>query len=634
MKTRIPIYLILLLVVTGFFPVPNLHSKNLKEEDKLILVGHGAFQDGFYEIAEKQFTQFVKEFPNHERVNDVSYLLGRTLLVQKKLKEAKMIFSKIVNSKKIFDQMDYALFWLAVLEVQLGEFNIAKTHLLNLIQRYPKFEWVDYSYYLLGHIDFASNQFQQAESHFKKVTQLSHKTELLIPSLFWLGLTYFKQKDLESAVSHFEKVLDGSKSLPNEYLKFTLFWLGKTYFKLGQWEEAKSRLKMFIEKFKENPLLPEAYWRIGYCEYRLGNMNEAIGLFQSFKTKYKDSPLLTYTYFFIGEILREKGEFASSIKEIHTLLNNPQGRDLWGMGMLQLYWNHTQLGEMGEANKVSQKLQKLTHAEDEKIFLQWLNSEMAFLEGNISDSIPYYFNILNTRYREKALFKIGKGYFFENKFRDAITNIDILSLEFPNSSYLDEALFIKGESYYRLGHFEQALAVYQSILMRQRNDIWTLFALTQMGNLYFSRNEMDKSEKAFKRVMEVYPNHALYFNAAVQLGNLYLKKKNIGDALHYYSIVLKGNVLDLLGQAHFGLGEIFYYQEKYEKAFYSFQTAIRYLKEKSPWFFLAQLEIGILQMKWGKEEEARKSWMFILDHSKDEEVKKAAKDLLNRLDSH
>ncbi len=391
---------------------------------------------------------------------------------------------------------------------------------------------------------------------------------------------------------------------------------------------------MFIERFKENPFLPEAYWRVGYCEYRLGNVNEAIAVFQSFKTQFKNSPLLIYPHFFIGEMLRERGEFTSSIKEIHALLNKPQGRDLWGIALLQLFWNHIQLGEMSEANKVSQRLQKLTYAEDDKIFLQWLNSEMAFLEGNISDAIPYYFNILNTRYREKALFKIGKGYFFENKFRDAVTNIDILSLEFPNSSHLDEALFIKGECHYRLGNWEQALEAYQSILHRNKNDLWNLFALTQLGNLYFTRNEMDQSERAFKRVMEVYPHHPLYFNAAVQLGNLYLKKKDIVDALHYYSIVLKGNILDLFGQAYFGLGEIFSYQQKYEKAFNSFQTAIRYLKEKSPWFFLAQLEIGILQMKWGKEEEAKKSWRFILDHSKDEEVKKAAKELLNRLDSH
>jgi len=39
----------------------------------------------------------------------------------------------------------------------------------------------------------------------------------------------------------------------------------------------------------------------------------------------------------------------------------------------------------------------------EKIFIQWLNAEMFYGEGEVSESLAYYFNILNTRFREKAL---------------------------------------------------------------------------------------------------------------------------------------------------------------------------------------------------------------------------------------
>jgi len=46
--------------------------------------------------------------------------------------------------------------------------------------------------------------------------------------------------------------------------------------------------------------------------------------------------------------------------------------------------------------------------------MQWLNAEMLYAGGEIEESLPYYFNILNTRFREKALFRIGKGYFWEN----------------------------------------------------------------------------------------------------------------------------------------------------------------------------------------------------------------------------
>jgi tetratricopeptide (TPR) repeat protein len=290
---------------------------------------------------------------------------------------------------------------------------------------------------------------------------------------------------------------------------------------------------------------------------------------------------------------------------------------------------------MEGANKALQRLQKLNHFDDEKTFVQWLNAELVFSEGKISDSLPYYFNILNTRFREKALYQIARGYFFENKFREAITNSDILLLEFPNSIYAEECLFIKGEGLNKLRDFDHALDTYDLIVKQNKNNPWQLFALTQMGNIYLSRNEKNKAENAFKKILDHFPNdHPLFYNAALQLGNLNFKKNNITQAIYYYSMVLKGNILELFGEAHFSLGEIFYQQGKYEKAYTNFETAIGYLKETSLWFFLSQLEIGNLQRKWGKYEEAKKAYTIILDHSKDEEMKKAAKTLLNHLGSH
>jgi tetratricopeptide (TPR) repeat protein len=152
--------------------------------------------------------------------------------------------------------------------------------------------------------------------------------------------------------------------------------------------------------------------------------------------------------------------------------------------------------------------------------------------------------------------------------------------------------------------------------------------------IYLSREENDKSEEVFKRIIYEFSNHPLSYHAALRLGNLYSKKKNMVEAISHYSTVLKGNIPELLGEASFGLGEIFYQQGKYEKALTSFETALQYMKENSIGFFLTQLEIGNIQKHWGKYEEAKKSYRIVLDHSKDEEMRKAAKELLDRMASH
>jgi TolA-binding protein len=634
MKKRIASYLCFMLLICGIFLAQGVHSKNFSQEEQLILVGIGAFNDGFYDIAEKQFSLFIRDYSNHAKVYDICYLLGKTLLLKGKLKEAKSVFLKIANENKNFEYLDLTLFWLAEIEIKLGNGEEAKKLLSSVIRRFPRFEWIDYSYYLLGLLDIGSNRLTQAETSFKKISLLSKNSELIGSSSFWLGILSFKQKNYEAAANYFRRVWEDPRSVPQEYLKYVLFWLGEAQFKLGRFNDAKLNYKTFCERFKNDSLVPEVSWRLGFCEYRLGNFRDSIDTFQGLKNQFKHLPLTLYTHYLLGEIFLILGDYPSSIKEMNSILTKSQGNILSGVSLLILFWDYIHLGEMQGANNALQRLQKLNHFDDEKTFIQWLNAELIFSQGKISDSLPYYFNILNTRFREKALSQIARGYFFENKFREAITNSDILFLEFPNSIYAEESLFIKGESLNKLGDFDHALDTYDLIIQQNKNNLWQLFALTQTGNIYLFRNEKNKAENSFTKIIDHFPNHPLFYNAALQLGNLHFKKNNITEAIHYYSMVLKGNILELFGEAHFSLGEIFYQQGKYEKAFTSFETAIGCLKETSLWFFLSQLEIGNLQRKWGKYEEAKKAYLIILDRSKDEEIKKAAKTLLNHLGSN
>ncbi len=70
--------------VWGILDVRDLRSKSYAPDEQLILVGVGALNDGFYDIAEKQFSQFTRDYPNHQKGYEVCYLLAKTLFHKKK----------------------------------------------------------------------------------------------------------------------------------------------------------------------------------------------------------------------------------------------------------------------------------------------------------------------------------------------------------------------------------------------------------------------------------------------------------------------------------------------------------------------------------------------------------------------
>ena len=624
---------LLLILTAGGFRVESAHGRSLSEDEQLVRVGTGAFSEGFYDIAEREFETFIKDYANHSKFYDVCYLFGKTLLYRGKLKEARAAFSKITTEPNKFEYTDYALFWLAVIEMRLGNLEEAKKQLLWIIKKFPKFVWTDYSHYFLGELELRSNRFTQAESCFRNASLFSKNRELIQSSFFWLGILSWKRRDFGAAADYFHTVWNHSQFLPREYRGYVLLWLAEAELRLGKFDEAKMSYKAFSERFENDPSILEVSWKMGLCEYRLGNADRAIDIFESFRGQSKDTQLILFTHYLRGEILLAKGDYGSSIRELNALLNKPQANGLRGGALLLLYWDYVHLGELDEeANRIFQRLQKLDHFEDEKMVVQYLNAEMTSLQGRIPDSLPYFFNIVNTSYRERVLFQIGRGYFFEQKFREAVTNLDILSLEYPNSKYREESIFIKGECLTQLGNVDQALGTYELLLKDTRSPLWQLLGLTQMGNIYLSRHENDKAEVAFKRILQSTEDHPLRFNAALQLGNLYSREENISGAVHCYSLVLKGNRLEFFGEVYFRLGELFHRQGKYDKALACYQAAIRHAKENSSWFFLSQLETGNLQRRREKYDEAKKSYLTVFGHCKDEEINRAAEELLNRLE--
>ena len=607
----------LLFILFLSYPTGDLFSKNLPEEEKLVRVGIGAFKDGFYDIAEKQFTALIKDFPQYGKIHSIYYLLGKTLWLKGRLNESKIYFFRIWTEDKQFEWMDSLLFELGTLEFKLGNPEEAKKYLLLLIKQFPKFEWNHVTYFLLGLIELEANRLSSSESFFKKVSSASKNTDLNPFANFWLGLLSYKKDDFETTISYLNPLKGNSKLISQDYLKYLLFWLGEAKFKMGKVEEAQADYHAFFDRFKGDPIASGIYWRLGLCEYRLGNLQASLPFFQSFKTQYKDSPLVFFAHYLLGETLRARGDYPSSIKELNWILSQSRGSQLWGISYLSLFWNYIYLGEKEEANRVFQKLQKLNLFDEEKTWMQWIIAEMTFLEGKITDALPYYFNILNSRFREKALFQIGRGYFFEKKFREAITNLDLLILEFPNSEHVPEGLLMKGDCLNQLGNVDQALEAFQTIIRASRKNVWELLALICSSGLHRSRNEIDRTQEDLKKVLETFPDHPLCLFAALQLGTLHFKKNNLWEASTYYSMILKGKVPELLGPVYFCFGEIFIHEGKDEKAMNSFQTAIEHLKADSPWFFLAQMEIGNLQRKFKKYEEAKSAYRIILDQSKD-----------------
>jgi tetratricopeptide (TPR) repeat protein len=622
--------LLFLFLVHGFSASAAL-ARNLSEDEQLIQVGVGAFQDRVYDIAARQFSIFVKDFPSHPKLSDVLYLLARSLLLQGKLKEANGVFSRIIHENRTIESMDYVLFWMAQTEMRQGYHEASRKWLLQLTKNYPKFEYIDYAYYHLGCLEAEGNRPDSAESHFERVLVLSKSPQLLRSSAFWLGLVSAKQGKYEKAIHYIEPLCENVKEPAFGNGRESLFWLAEAQWRRGRFQEALKSYQILYNQFRTDPLISQIYWRMGFCEYLLGNLKESADRLKSFQSLYKESPLLLYTHYLLGEIFLDLGDYVSSIQELNLILQAPQPHPLWPAGLLLLYWDHLQLNNKGDTLRAAQRLLKLQAAEDEKSFIQWLMAQNLFADGKVVDALPYYFGVLNSRFRERALLQIGKGYFLQSQFREALTNLELLVMEFPNLKPLGEALFLKGECLLGLGETGRAVETYDRILGYSNKDAWSLMALTQLAGHYLSLGQEAKAEEAFKQITDDPSPHPLFYHAAFQLGILSEKKKDLQTASRFFALVLKAGSAELLGPTYFRFGEVLIQQDRLDKAFASFNAALSYFSRDSAWFGITQLEIGNIQRRRGNYEEARRSYETAQTFARDEQIANAARESLKHL---
>ena len=343
--------------------------------------------------------------------------------------------------------------------------------------------------------------------------------------------------------------------------------------------------------------------------------------------------MLPEARFRLGEIYVHEKDHTKALEEFKGVVQDFPKSPTFGKSLLHMGWCYLNVGQFEEAAEISHKILKLPAHEREKSLSQLILGEVYFHENRYSEALPYYFNLINIpEYRENALFKMAQCYFYEGKFKEALTNIEILTLEYPDFKNMQELLFIRGEASSKLEDFDLAIHSYQQIIKANKTGKWTAHALFNLGKMYILRRDLEKVKEVFQRIIEDFPNSPLSPLAAFRLGTIYFNEGNVDKALDAYTLALSTDEKRVLAESYFRRGEIYFKQTDYSKAMENFKAIEGNFKAQTPWYELAQFEMGNLQRQLGKTAEAKATYKKVLKDSKDPELKGIIQKMLDELE--
>ncbi|MBW2058367.1 MAG: tetratricopeptide repeat protein [Deltaproteobacteria bacterium] len=611
-------------------PLGNLSYAETRSQQEMVKLAVGAYQDGLYPLVQSQIHTFFKEFPESPQRLDLLYLLGRTYFLQGNFSKARETFLAFIDDDRLTTaERNYGLFWLAESCVQLDRWDEAKAYYLRFITGKPEGPFLEKALFALGLIAFRNGALAEAEDYLSRGVRKYPGGRYRSQEQYYRGLIYSQWGNYNQAVRLLREAIFSSQELPAPLRRDALYSLAENRLKLGQFQLALPYLLDFYSTHSRDPRAPLALYKVGYCQLKTDRRKEALESFRMLVKKFQNSEPYPYALSEIGEIYLEQRNYKKAKQVFSQILKEFPESELAASALVNLGWCLLNLGDFDGMTRIAHRLLRLPTERREKTLPQLLLAEVHFHKGEYKEALPYFFNLLNVpAQRENALYKISRCYFYEGKYKDAITNFEILALEYPDTEHLEECLFLRGKAASLLGDTEKAIASFTAILDKKGNGSWRVGALYELAKIYYERKDVREAEKLFSTIVCTVPKTPTAVLASYYLGIISFKEKRYADALPYLEDALQSKNPAIRAECHYRMGEIYLQRRSYTLSRHHFQRIIDTLADQKGWLELAIFEMGRVHLALGDSEKATRAFQEVLNVSKDPDLRMASEQML------
>jgi len=362
--------------------------------------------------------------------------------------------------------------------------------------------------------------------------------ELVAEASAWYGEALAQQGNLTSAAQQYERVISNNAATPEVMLR-ARYGLGYARFNLRQYDKAQTSFRDFVNRSnRQDSRYAEVLARLGDCSYVQKSYNDA----QQFYTKsFEAGPHSEdYARMQAGIVLGILRRQEDGIRLLNQVVEDFPSSVFWDEALFQKAQLEFEISQYDRANidytrlmrehpesrftpfalvrraaaRFNMKDYKATaddyiralrtypgHPVCEDIILPL--QEALGLAGRSSefDGLLREFKERNPRAKglESVEFETAKGYYFSQKYAEAIPALNNFISSYPDNGSIPEARYYRAESYYRQKDFTAALRSYYEL----ENDL--LFAsanrvAARIAELEMKSGNLSRALPAYRRL--------------------------------------------------------------------------------------------------------------------------------------
>ncbi|MEM1157381.1 MAG: tetratricopeptide repeat protein [Verrucomicrobiota bacterium] len=382
-------------------------------------------------------------------------------------------------------------------------YDVAKIKLTNFLEKYPESDFKHEALWLLAQSHYFLGEKAAALDILNEVN-LAADDSLAPGFLYWRAQTLASSEKLESAIKSYRTFLNAYPE--HELVTKTRLGLSKALFRMGNEKEANSILNPLLSLKNSDPGKQAAM--LQQCRILVAKEKyaEALEVLVALNMAKPSGELLYESSFMEGEIYRLQGNHEDALLAYRRITSDAlaQPRSLvvsaWhtcGMILaLQDKWL--------EASKDFEKAFRLALNSEQIQESVQRYLEVQFKNQTLTTAALEVRNFVN-KHPDTAvsgLYAIGKYFFLEKKYDAAITELDHLLMNYPDSEWIWPAQLTMAEALIQKNQSEEAVVTLRDLAENSpRSDVKTR-ALTLIGEQYFAERKFTAAAKAFSQATE------------------------------------------------------------------------------------------------------------------------------------
>lgn len=559
--------------------------------------------------------QVVEDRPTPDVASKALYWMGESALHSGQDAEALRYFRRAADDYRDTETAPVALYTVGFTQVRQQQYDAAAEAFEQLAARYPDSPYSRNIGLALAEVYYELDDFHRTIAEInRRMPDLSEDARER--ATFLLAESYNQLRDSDNAIIYYRRFTESSPSSPyyrralyglawNYYFEDAHQWAAEhfarareghgddlaaraTYYEAvnqrlaAQPEETLSLLELFIDRWPQHELAPQAYFELAVGYYDQRRWRDAAETFSRVAEEYPESGLTGEALYYRGNTDIALGEFDDAMQNFEraieldaapaSLKEELRFQRAWlmyrnrdyaeaarafmslheqgpqaGRGAESLFWAAESYYQLDELNRATELFQQYLrqysggeHVEAAHYALGWTN----FRQRDYAEAATEFTRFLEAYrgaegaefvpYRTDALLRLADSYYALKRYADAIRTYRQVA-----DKAGDYALYQIAQAFYNSGEAFDAISAFRNLRREYPDTEWAEEAQYNLGYIFFQNADYDQAIVEYQTLIDSYPQDPLAAKAQYGIGDALFNAGQSEEAIQAYRVVLE-----------------------------------------------------------------------------------------------